>query len=165
MKTRNVVFGLILLVGIVLSLFQGEAWGWGGVENPYGVDPRAAGIRYSGPLTVYLQCVPVLDKKGNVINPCRADVYHMYFFVRLTDGKNWYHYSYDVGEVPHENLAELDALHAFIETNLIPDICTTSPCPTFADGRVALKSVTNNFYYFDWPPYYFIADIVIAVKQ
>ena len=74
MKTRNVVFSLILVAGIALSLIQGQAWGWGGVENPYGVDPRAAGIRYSGPLTVYLECVPVLDKKGNVINPCRAKV-------------------------------------------------------------------------------------------
>jgi len=164
MKMRNVVFSLILVVGIALSLFLGQAWGWGGVTNPYGVDPTAAGTKYSGPLTIYFECVPLLDKKGNVINPCSADVYHLYFFVRLNQGNNFYDYSYDAGVVPHENLAEINAFRDFIEKKLIPDICTISPCPSFANGRVALQSVTNNYYYFDLEPYYFIADIVIAVK-
>ncbi len=165
MKMRNMVFSLILVVGIALFLIQGQAWGFGGVENPFGINPKAAGIQYSGPLTIHFQCVPVLDKKGNVINPCSPDVNHMYFFVRLIEGKNSYFYSYDAGVVPFDNQSMLDAFHTFIETKLIPDICSISPCPTFANGGVALKSVTNNFFDLDFPPGYFIADIVIAVKQ
>jgi len=165
MKMRNVAFSVILMVAIAFSLIQGEAWGWGGVENPYGVNPTAAGTQYSGPLTVYLQCVPILDKKGSVINPCRPDVIHMYFFVRLSQGNNFYHYSYDAGVVSYDQQSLLDAFHTFIKMKLIPDICKISPCPTFENGGVALKSITNNVLGFDLEPYYFIADIVIAVKQ
>jgi hypothetical protein len=152
MKMRNVAFSLILVVGIAFSLIQGQAWGWGGVTDPYEVNPKAHGTQYSGPLSVYLEPV------GN-------NSVHMYFLVSLSHKKDSYFYSWDVGPVDYTQQSLLEAFHTFIETKLIPDICTVSPCPTFDDGRVALKSITDNFYYSWVPGTFFIADIVIAVKQ
>jgi hypothetical protein len=166
MKKKERAFGLVLITGIIFLLVQGQAWGFADVPNPYGVDPKASGTQYSGPLTVYLECVPILDKKGNVIEACDPDSIHLYFFVRLTDSKKIpYFYSYDAGIVAWEHDSLLKAFHDFIEMKLIPNICSTSPLPTFENGRVGLKSFTNNFVNTVIPPYYLIADIVIAVQQ
>lgn len=153
MKMRNVVFSLILVVGLALTLIEGQAWGWGGVENPYDLQPKAKGTQYEGTLTIYFEWTD-----DPFIN-------HMYFFVRLEHHKKLYFYSYDAGLVPHESQAELEAFHEFIEATFIQEICTTSSCPSFANGRVALRSLTESFYNLDFEPSYFIADIEIAVKK
>jgi hypothetical protein len=166
MKKKQGVMSLVVMSGIILLLIQGQALGFSGETNPYGIDPKATGTQYSGPLTVYLECVPILDKKGDVIAACDNDYIHMYFFVRLSDNKkNPYFCSYDAGIVEWTQPALLDAFHKFIEIKFIPDICSTSPLPTFDNGRVALKSLTNQFPNTAILPYYFIADIVIAVQQ
>jgi hypothetical protein len=164
MKKSKVTLGLILMALMAAFLVQPQLWGYGGVENPFGINPNAPGTKYSGPLTIYFQCVPILDRKGNVINPCNPNVNHMYFFVRLNQGSNYYHYSYDAGVVPYDNASMLAAFHEFIETKLIPDLGGASAWQTFDNGGVALKSVANGFYDLDFSPGYFIADIVIAVQ-
>jgi hypothetical protein len=165
MKKSIGVLGFVVMSLITVLLVQSQLWGYGGVGNPFEISPNAAGTKYSGPLTIYFECVPILDRKGNVINPCDPNVNHMYFFVRLNQGGNYYHYSYDAGVVPYDNASMLAAFRAFIETKLIPDVCTTSPCPTFENGGVALKQTSNVYYNLDFSPGYLIADIVIAVQQ
>jgi hypothetical protein len=165
MNKKKRAFSVVVMAFIALFLAQSQAWSYGGVENPFGINPNAEGTKYSGTLTIHFQCVPILDRKGNVINPCDPDVNHMYFFARFNQGLNYYYYSYDAGVVPYDNASMLAAFREFIEMTLVSEVCTTTPCPSFENGGVGLKSVSNGFSDTSVIPGYFIGDIVIAVKQ
>lgn len=164
MKKSREVLSVVFVFLIAVFLLQSQAWGFAGVEDTFGVEPNAAGTKYSGPLTIYFECVPFYDGEGELVNPCPADVNHMYFFARLNQGNSFYHCSYDAGVVPYDYNSMVDAFRTFIEEKFIPKVCTTSPCPTFGGGGVALKQVTRGFYDLNIIPGYFIANIVIAVQ-
>jgi hypothetical protein len=160
MKNIRETLSLVLMAVIAVFLLQAQVWGAAGEENQYELNPNAAGTKYSGPLTVYFECV-LNENTGQ----CSDEVSHVYFFVRLNQGMRYNIYSYDAGELQNGYDYWVPAFHTFIEKRFIPDICTAD-CPTFADGRVALKSVTNNIPLQNGvDPSCFIADIVIAVQQ
>jgi hypothetical protein len=152
MKKAKKLFIVISLAAIALFLATSQAWALGGEPNPYGVDKKAAGDKYSGTVTIYFEETEV------------NNVYNMYFFARMSFKKNWYHFSYVIEAVPYELLPMLNAFHEFIEETLIEEICQADLCPSFENGRVALKDVSDQFYSFDYAPAYFIGDIVIAVQ-
>jgi hypothetical protein len=164
MSKKKAAYSVVVMALVTLFLAQPQVLGFGGVENPFGINPNAQGTKYSGPLTIHFQCVPILDRKGKVVNPCDPSVNHMYLFARLNQGVNYYYYSYDAGVVPYDNASMLAAFHDFIEATLIPEVCTTTPCPSFENEGVALKSVANAFSDTSVSPGYFIGDIVIAIK-
>jgi hypothetical protein len=167
MNRGNRAFALTVVAIIAVFLLQSNLWGAAGQENPYELNPNASGTKYSGPLTVFFS-EGTLDNIGN----CIEGSSYVYFFVRLNKGMRYYTYAYDAGNLCNGYEFWVPAFQTFIEETLIPDICTTdsSLCPTFDNGRVALKSLTNNYeriYYDDEDNFMgcFIADIVIAVME
>ena len=156
-------FGLTFVAIIAVFLMQSNLWGAAGQENPYELNPNASGTKYSGPLTVFFS-------EGTFSGDCGEGSSNVYFFVRLNQGMRYYTYAYDAGTLCNGYEFWVLAFQTFIEESLILDICTTSSCPTFDNGSVALKSLTNNYerIYDDMEDNFmgcFIADIVIAVKE
>ena len=150
---KRIRMSLVLAIAVLALLFTAShVLGYAGVGDVYGVDSKAKGDEYSGTLAIYLE-------------ETSSKVFDMYFIVRLSHKKNWYSFSSVVSGVGDTSQELREAFNEFIENTLIVEICPTEPRPSFDNGGVALKAITDQFFDTGYTPYYFIADIVIAVQQ
>ena len=163
MNKGNRAFALTVVAIIAVFLMQSNLWGAAGQENHYQTEPNASGTKYAGPLAAHF----VFSHAGFDEYNVPIDYYGTYFFVRLSKGNSYYVYSYYAGVLQEGYEYWVPAFWEFIDDTLLQDprVCAAEPCPTFENGRAALKAVKDPVYNVGGSdPSFFIADIEIVVK-
>jgi len=175
---RTIKQGLTVLGGALLILSFGasaSAKFGSAVPDPEAVitmlDPKARGVLYSGPLTIYYE-VTVRDnpQKPNDVTGCDAnsEMTNMHFFVSLSNGKTLWAFGGLAENICYVDFAAQETAFA--------DFITNTVIPVIAPGATwALKSAENLAQDGDGigntpgtgtpaDPFFLNLDIVIAVQ-